>query len=97
MRTLALVSAAALSLAAAQTPAQARDGAVIAAGILGGLALGGLAAAAATPPAPAYPYPYPVYGYQPIYGAAPLHCWHERRRAFDEDGSVFYRRVRVCD
>ncbi|TGE00619.1 hypothetical protein [Methylobacterium nonmethylotrophicum] len=95
-RRLALVTAAALPLVGLQAPAQARDGGAIAAGIIGGLALGGLAAAAASQPRYAYPaYPYPAYGYRPV--TYVRDCWIQRRRARDDFGNVYYRRVRVCD
>ncbi|TGD93437.1 hypothetical protein EU555_33240 [Methylobacterium nonmethylotrophicum] len=77
-----------------QAPAQARDGGALAAGIIGGLALGGLAAAAASQPH--YAYPAPAYGYRPVYYAPPRDCWIQRRRARDEFGNVYYRRMRVC-
>ncbi|PIK73940.1 hypothetical protein CS379_05405 [Methylobacterium frigidaeris] len=85
-----------------QAPAQARDGGAIAAGIIGGLALGGLAAAAAAQPRYAYPaygspaYGYPAYGYRRVYYAPARDCWIQRRRARDDFGNVYYRRVRVC-
>jgi hypothetical protein len=93
------LSSAALAafLISTQTAAQARDGGAIAAGIIGGLALGGLAAAAAAQPAYGYPaYGYAPYGYRRVYYAPVERCWRERRRAHDEFGNVYYRRVRIC-
>lgn len=97
MRRLACVTLAAIVLTTASVPVQARDGGAIAAGIIGGLALGGLAAAAA---GPAYGYPaygYAPYGYyRPRYYRAAGNCWRERRRATDDYGNIYFRRVRVC-
>ena len=94
MRKIIIVTTAALALGTGSAPAQARDGAAIAAGLIGGLAIGGLAAAAARP---AY---YPAYGYpvyrRPVYYRAAAPCWLERRRSMDDFGNVYFRRVRVC-
>lgn len=97
LRKVAIVTAAALPLMSLQAPAQARDGGAIAAGIIGGLALGGLAAAAAAQAQPRYAYPYPAYGYRRVYYAPVRDCWIQRRRARDDFGNVYYRRVRVCE
>ncbi len=92
MRKIIIVTTAALALGTASAPAQARDGAAIAAGLIGGLAIGGLAAAR-----PAY---YPAYGYpvyrRPVYYRAAAPCWLERRRSMDDFGNVYFRGVRVC-
>ena len=94
MRKIIIVTTAALALGSASVPAQAGNGAAVAAGIIGGLALGGIAAAAASP---AY---YPAYGYpvyrRPVYYRAAAPCWLERRRSMDDYGNVYFRRVRVC-
>jgi hypothetical protein len=96
MRKLILVTTAALTLGAASAPAQARDGAAVAAGFIGGLA-GGLAAAAAQPVyRPAYyPADYPEYR-RPVYYRAADPCWLQRQRSVDDFGNVYFRRVRVC-
>ncbi|WP_245447177.1 hypothetical protein [Methylobacterium sp. 17Sr1-1] len=105
LRKCVIAAAAVLPLIGMQAaPAQARDGGAIAAGIIGGLALGGLAAAAAAQPRYASPYPaygypaygYPAYGYRRVYYAPARDCWIQRRRARDDFGNVYYRRVRVC-
>ncbi|SFV11087.1 hypothetical protein SAMN02799631_05208 [Methylobacterium sp. 174MFSha1.1] len=100
LRKCVIAAAAVLPLIGLQAaPAQARDGGAIAAGIIGGLALGGLAAAAAAQPRYAYPYPaygYPAYGYRRVYYAPARDCWIQRRRARDDFGNIYYRRVRVC-
>lgn len=96
MRKLLIVAMTALPLVGIQSTARAGDGGAIAAGIIGGLALGGLAAAAASQaryaPYPAYGY---GYGYRRVY-YAPRDCWTQRRRARDDFGNVYFRRVRVC-
>jgi hypothetical protein len=59
------------------------NGAAVAAGVVGGLALGALAANAGRP----------VYYQRPVrYGD----CWTERRRAYNRYGDLVIRRVRVC-
>lgn len=94
-RKVSLAAAAAFMLATATTaPAQAHDGGAIAAGIIGGLALGGLAAAAAAQPA--YGYGYPVYVDRPVYRRVRLHCWREPHQAVDYYGGTYWRSVRVC-
>ena len=70
------------------TPASARGGGLLAAGIIGGLALGAIAAGSAQA-APGY------YGPQRVYGGE---CWMERREVTNSWGDVVgYRRIRVCN
>ncbi|WP_262030244.1 hypothetical protein [Microvirga sp. Mcv34] len=68
-------------------------GGALAAGVVGGLALGALAAR------PAYGYParpaYPAYYGSPAYEAPP--CYTVRRRFVDEWGRVVIRRDQVCE
>ncbi len=99
-KTIAILLSAATLLAAAPS-AQAHDnvGAGIAAGLLGGVIVGG--AIAASRPAPVYGAP-PVYGPAPgydAYGAVPApvygECGFRRERFWDGYGWRF-RRVRVC-
>jgi hypothetical protein len=98
-----MLSASALALAVTVTPqpAQARGGAV-AAGIIGGLAVGAIVGSQLNNNyygGPGYyggPYGGPGYyqaPYQPVYGA----CHYERERVTDHFGHVHTRRVRVCD
>ena len=98
----ALKAALALGLAAsvmtaAAMPAQAGDGGAIAAGIIGGTALGimaGAAAAGAAPPPP----PPGYYAPGPAYYAPGPRCWYERRRVWDPDGDEYIiRPVRICN
>ena len=68
-------------------------GAGIAAGVVGGLALGAFAAQAA----PRHHYPSYGYGYAPAYAASPYACYNQRRPAYDPWGNfVGYRLVRIC-
>jgi hypothetical protein len=59
------------------------SGGAIAAGLIGGFALGALAASAARP----------AYYYPATFGTT---CWIERRRAFDPWGRLVIQRVQVC-
>lgn len=68
-------------------------GGAVAAGVVGGLALGALAAS------PAYSYPaYPARSgyYGASYYDAPS-CYMVRRRVVDDWGRVFIRRTQVCE
>ena len=89
----ALAAAATIGLAAVATPqpAEARNGGAIAAGIIGGLAVGAIIGAAATGP---------HYGYAPgYYAAGPAYgyggCYWTRQRVWDGWGWRS-RPVRVC-
>jgi hypothetical protein len=80
-------------------PAEARSrrGAAIAAGVVGGLALGAIAAGAARPAygAPIAPgYAYPAYGRPAYYGGD---CYEVRRRYVDDWGRRFTRVETVCN
>ncbi len=82
-------------VAAASSPAEARWrhhggwGAPVAAGVIGGLALGAVAAQAAGPRYYGYGYGYPA----PVYGA----CFNRRRPVYDAWGNFAgYRVVRIC-
>ena len=91
LTALAAVATLAVAAVAAPQPAEARGGA-LAAGIIGGLAVGAIVgSAAANGPyyGPGYYYgPGPVY-YRP-------HCFWTRQRVWDGWG-WYSRRVRVCD
>ena len=85
---------AATSLTAASIPAHAGDGGAIAAGILGGTALGfiaGAAVAGAPPPPP----PPPVY-YAPVYAPPPPRCWFEPQEVWTGYGYAV-QQVRLCN
>ena len=89
-----------LALAGSTTaPASARQGGAIAAGVLGGLAVGAIAGSAAANANNGY-YGGPAYAPAPAY-AAPVYgggCYFTRQPVYDEDGEVVgHHRVRVCE
>ena len=91
--TLTAVSALVLAVTVSSQPAYAggRDGAM-AAGIVGGLAVGAMIGSQSNR---GY-YNGPGYyesGYQPVYGA----CHIERQQVVDQYGNYRMRRIRVCD
>ena len=89
---LTAISALALAVTAAPQPAFARNGGAIAAGVIGGLAVGAIIGSQANQ---GY-YGGPGYyqsGYQPSY----RDCHTERQQVEDGYGNVRLRRVRVCD
>jgi hypothetical protein len=102
MKKFLMVCATAAALAftaAAPQPAEARDGAAVAAGVLGGLMVGGMIGAATAqpryaPPPPAYVYEQPAY-----YAPPPRRCYMTRGEPiWDDYRGVWVRpRVRVCD
>lgn len=86
-------TAAALTFtAAAPQPAQARDGGAVAAGVLGGLIVGGMIGAAASQPR--HYGPPPAY----VYDAPPPRCYMTRGEPVWDDyrGAWVRPRVRVC-
>ncbi len=74
-------------------------GAAVAAGVIGGLAVGALAAQAYRP-APVY-YGRPVYHARPVYYDRPVRyvgdCTVERRVRYNRFGERVVTRVEVCD
>ena len=89
--TIAAVSALTLAAIVTPKPALAENGA-IAAGIIGGVAVGAIVGSQMDR---GY-YGGPGYyqsGYQPVYGR----CHTERQRVEDGYGRVYVQRVRVCD
>ena len=95
--TVAAIAALALAVTVAPKPALARDGGAVAAGVIGGLAVGAIIGGAiATAPYGYYGGPgYYEQSYQPAYGDGDCHI--ERQRVADGYGRVYFRRVRVCD
>ena len=90
--TVAAIAALALAVTVAPKPALARDGGAVAAGVIGGLAVGAIIGSQANR---GY-YGGPGYyksGYQPVY----RDCRTERQQVEDGYGNVHMRRVRVCD
>ena len=89
---IVLVTAAAMGAAVLPAPAQAGNGGAVAAGVIGGLAVGGLLGAAAAQPR--YYAPAPVYVAPP-----PPSCyWTRGEPVWDGYRGVWVRpRVQVCD
>jgi hypothetical protein len=89
---IVLVTAAAMGAATLPAPAQAGNGGAVAAGVIGGLAVGGLLGAAAAQPR--YYAPAPVYVAPP-----PPSCyWTRGEPVWDAYRGVWVRpRVQVCD
>ena len=87
------------STLATTAPASARNGGAIAAGVIGGLAVGAIAGSAAANANNGYGG-YPAYGAAPVYAPAPAYggCYFTRQPVYDEDGEIVgRRRVRVCE
>jgi hypothetical protein len=91
---IAAVSVLALSVSASE-PAFARDGGAIAAGVIGGLAVGAIVGSQAN----RNYYSGPSYVDQPAYVADPGYrrCHMERQEFEDSYGNLRVRRIRVCD
>ena len=95
LKLTTLVAVSALALTAVSQPASAgNNGGAVAAGIVGGLAVGAIIGSQA-----ARPNYYSGPGY---YEAAPVYeerayCHTERRVSVDQYGYEHVRRVRVCD
>lgn len=90
--TLAAVVALAVAVTITPQPAFARNGGAVAAGVIGGLAVGAIIGSQVNG---GY-YGGPGYyesGYQPSY----RECHTERQQVEDGYGNVRVRRVRVCD
>jgi hypothetical protein len=90
--TIAAFATLALAVTVAPQPAQARGGA-LAAGIIGGLAVGAIVGSQYNNGGyyggPGY-YQAP---YQPVYGR----CYYQREQFEDQYGRMHSRRIRVCD
>jgi hypothetical protein len=102
MKKFLMVCATAAALAftaAAPQPAEARDGAAVAAGVLGGLMVGGMIGAAAASQPPRYAPPPRAYYDEPVYYAPQPRCYMTRGEpVWDGYRGVWVRpRVRVCD
>ena len=78
--------------AATSQPAFARDGGAVAAGVIGGLAVGAIIGSQANR---GY-YGGPGY-YQPEYQPVYNNCRIEREQVVDQYGRYHTRRIRVCD
>jgi hypothetical protein len=92
LTTLAAAGMLAMTAIAAPSPAQARGGGAIAAGVIGGLAAGAIIGGAAANP---YGYaPYGYYGGGPYYASEPGCGW--RRERFWDGYRWRVHRVQVC-
>ena len=94
LTAIALAATFALASVAAPQPAKADDGGAIAAGIIGGLALGAIVGSAASGP---HYYDYDRgYYYRPRHYYYRPHCWWEHDRYWN-GWRWRWHRVRVCD
>jgi len=91
--TLAAVSALALAITVTSQPAYARNnGGAVAAGVIGGLAVGAIIGSQVNRGA-YYGPGYYEQEYQPVY----RNCRMEREQFADQNGRYHTRRIRVCD
>ena len=93
-KIISLVAIAALAMAVIATsqPALARDGGAVAAGVIGGLAVGAIIGSQANRGYYNGPGYYEL-GYRPAYS----NCRMEREQFVDQYGRYHTRRIRVCD
>jgi hypothetical protein len=89
--TLVTMATVALAVTVPSNPAFAGNGGAIAAGVVGGLAVGAIIGSQSQRNygGPGYYAP----SYQPVYGA----CHTEREQFVDQYGQYRSRRIRVCD
>jgi hypothetical protein len=93
LKFIALAAVSALAVTAVTLPASAGgNGGAIAAGVVGGLAVGAIIGSQANRGYGSGPGYY-EQGYQPVYS----NCRTERERYIGRDGYEHVRRVRVCD
>jgi len=92
---IAVVSAVALSCTVSG-PASARDDGAVAAGVLGGLAVGAIIGSQAQQ---RNYYSGPAYVQEPVYQRREIYreCHIERQQVVDSYGYVRTRRIQVCD
>jgi hypothetical protein len=95
-RIVAIAAVSALSLSfAASNPASARDDGAVAAGVIGGLAVGAIIGSQAQ----RNYYSGPAYVEEPVYERREQYreCHVERQEWEDRYGNLRIRRVQVCD
>jgi hypothetical protein len=85
--TIAAVAAMTLAVAVSPKPAQARDGGAVAAGVIGGLAVGAIVGSQINRNDDGYRYRNRAYARE---------CYIERRDYEDRYGRLHVRNVRVC-
>jgi hypothetical protein len=90
--TVATVAALALAVTVTPKPALAGNGGAIAAGVVGGLAVGAIIGSQANRGYYGGPGYY-ASGYQPVYRS----CRTERQYVSDQYGRTRVMRIRVCD
>ena len=94
LKFIILAALSALALAAVSQPASAHDnGGAIAAGVIGGLAVGAIVGSQVNRGGYYGPGYYGEPAYQPVYS----NCRIEREQVVDQYGRYRTRRVRVCD
>lgn len=94
LKFIALATVSALALTAVSLPASAGgNGGAVAAGVVGGLAVGAIIGSQANRGYYAGGPGYYEQGYQPVYS----NCRIERERYVDQYGRYRIHRIRVCD
>ena len=94
LKFIALAAVSALALTAVTLPASAGgNGGAIAAGVVGGLAVGAIVGSQANRGYYNGPGYYGEQAYQPVYS----NCHTEREQVVDQYGRTHTRRIRVCD
>ena len=94
LKFIALAAVSALALTAVTLPAAARNnGGAIAAGVIGGVAVGAIVGSQVNRGYYGGGPGYYEQGYQPVYS----NCRTERQRYIGRDGYEHVRRIRVCD
>ena len=91
--TLSAAAALALALTASQPAIAGGNGGAIAAGVVGGLAVGAIIGSQANRGGYYGPGYYGDQPYQPVYS----NCRTEREQVVDQYGRYHTRRIRVCD
>lgn len=94
------VTVAAIGFATASQPVQAGgNGGAVAAGVLGGLAVGAIVGGATAQPRYYAPPPAYVYEAEPVYAAPPQQCyWARGEPQWDGYRGVWVRqRMQICD
>jgi len=92
LKVMTLAAISALALTAVLQPADAHDnGGAIAAGVIGGLAVGAIIGSQTN--RGNYGSGYYESGYRPVYA----NCRYEREQVVDQYGRYRTRRIRVCD
>ena len=97
---IVLAMSATVALSTAPQSAQAGgNGGAVAAGVLGGLAVGAIVGGAAAQPRYYAPPPAYVYEAEPVYAAPPRQCyWARGEPQWDGYRGVWVRpRMRICD